>query len=49
MYLLFDISGQMVNARIVARGDVQVGTQMKMAIDMDKIHLFDKESELAIF
>ncbi len=49
MYLLLDVSGQMVNARIVARGDMQIGTKMRLAIDMGKIHLFDKETELAIF
>ncbi len=48
MYLLMDVGGQALNARIVARSDVKVGDRVKLAIDMSKIHLFDKETELAI-
>jgi multiple sugar transport system ATP-binding protein len=49
MYLFLDVGGQVFNARIVARGDVSLGDRVKLAIDMSKIHLFDKETELALF
>lgn len=49
MYLLMDVQGQQATARIVARGDVKVGDRFKLAVDMSKFHIFDKETEEAIF
>jgi multiple sugar transport system ATP-binding protein len=51
MYLyLSGIGNDTVVARINARtGGKQMGAKMSLAADMNKIHLFDKESELAIF
>ncbi len=49
MYLLMDVSGQQVTGRIVARGDVKAGTRLKLGIDMNKFHIFDKETEEAVF
>ena len=49
MYLFLDVGGQVFNARIVARSDVSIGDKVKLAIDMSKIHLFDKETEEALF
>jgi multiple sugar transport system ATP-binding protein len=51
MYLyLSGIGSDTVVARINARtGGKQMGAKMSLAADMNKIHLFDKESELAIF
>ena len=49
MYLLMDISGQPLNARIVARGDVKVGDNIRLTIDMSKFHLFHKDTEEAVF
>ena len=49
MYLLMDVSGQPVTGRIVARGDVKAGTRLKLGIDMNKFHIFDKETEEAVY
>ncbi len=49
MYLLMDVAGQPVNARIVARSDVKVGDELKLTIDMSKFHLFRKDTEEAVF
>ena len=49
MYLLMDVAGQPVNARIVARSDVKVGDRLSLTVDMSKFHLFRKDTEEAIF
>ncbi|WP_127533464.1 ABC transporter ATP-binding protein [Paenibacillus kobensis] len=50
MYLhLNGIGTQTVIARIDGRAGVMNGTNVKLALDMNKVHLFDKESELNIF
>lgn len=49
MYLMMDVQGQPATARIVARGDVKVGDRLKLAVDMSKFHIFDKETEDAVF
>ncbi len=48
MYLFMDIKGQQLTARIVARTDVKAGDRVRLAVDMSKLHLFDKETEEAI-
>ncbi|KUO95444.1 ABC transporter ATP-binding protein [Ferroacidibacillus organovorans] len=48
MYLMMDLSGQQVTGRIVARSDVHASEKVKLAMDMSKIHMFDKETELSI-
>ncbi len=49
MYLLMDVSGQQITSRIVARSDIKAGTRLKLGIDMNKFHIFDKETEEAVF
>lgn len=36
-------------ARVDGRATLKEGTNVKLAIDMNKIHLFDKETELSVF
>jgi multiple sugar transport system ATP-binding protein len=51
MYLyLSGIGSETLVARVNARsGGKQMGTEMRLAADMNKIHIFDQETELAIF
>ncbi|GBF10604.1 ABC transporter ATP-binding protein [Tepidibacillus infernus] len=50
MYLyLSGIGKDSVTARINARTQLRAGSQVKLALDMNKIHIFDKDSEDAIF
>jgi multiple sugar transport system ATP-binding protein len=50
MYLYFTAFGdKMLTARVDARSNLRTGTQIKLALDLNKIHLFDKETELALF
>src|SRR5690606_18541021 len=38
-----------VIARVDGRAGIQEGQNVKLAIDMNKVHVFDKETELNIF
>ena len=48
IYLYFMIDGQKMIARIPSRYGVKMGDQTKLAIDTDKIHIFDMETEEVI-
>ncbi|WP_047154929.1 ABC transporter ATP-binding protein [Aneurinibacillus tyrosinisolvens] len=49
MYLYFTgIGGGMLTARVGANAALKAGSKVKMAVDMDKIHLFDKQTELSL-
>jgi len=48
MYIQLDVGGQPLTARIVARNDVHMGDHMKLVADLGKMHLFDKETEMAV-
>ncbi len=43
-----DINGYSVCASVDARADLRIGDDVKLALDMDKIHFFDPESELRL-
>ena len=48
-HLYLDCAGNSLTARVSTRVTAQAGAQIKMALDVNKIHLFDKETERAIF
>ncbi len=43
-----DVDGGSISAHISAANPVRMGSDIKVAFDLDKIHAFDKETELAI-
>ncbi|MQM40232.1 hypothetical protein KBTX_04279 [wastewater metagenome] len=47
-YLYTSINDNEIIARIDSRTDISSGQQMKLALDMNKAHFFDIESELRI-
>ncbi len=47
-YLYLKISEQPFTARVNQRTTAQAGQTIKVAFDMNKVHLFDKETELSI-
>ncbi len=49
VYLYGACDGNKLIVRAPARVQADVGDRMKLAIDLNKIHLFDKESERVIF
>lgn len=50
MYLyLSGLGDDMFVARVDARSDVKMGDEVKLAFDMNKCHIFDKETEEAVF
>lgn len=48
VYLYMNIDGQNLTGRVDPRSMAQAGDKIKVAIDANRIHIFDKESELAI-
>jgi multiple sugar transport system ATP-binding protein len=44
-----DESGDMMVARVAAESTAKEGEMMRLVIDPSKVHLFDPESEKAIF
>ena len=44
----FDMNGAHVCAAVSARADIKIGDQLKLAIDMEKCHFFDPESQLCV-
>ena len=45
VFLYFDVDGKQTTARVSPHTKLQVGDEATFAIDMDKCHLFDKETE----
>lgn len=43
-----DVDGGQVSAHISATNPVRTGSRIKVAFDVDKLHVFDKDTELAI-
>ncbi|MCI7730239.1 ABC transporter ATP-binding protein [Enorma burkinafasonensis] len=43
-----DVDGGAISAHISAANPVRTGDRIKVAFDIDKLHVFDKETELAI-
>ena len=48
VYLYFTIEGSNFTARVNPRTTARTGDTVKFALDLEKIHVFDKETELAI-
>ena len=48
VYLYFDYAGANMTARVNPRTTARTGDTVKFALDASKIHLFDKETEMAI-
>ena len=48
VYLYFTVNGSNMTARVNPRTTARTGDVVKFALDVDKIHVFDKETELTI-
>lgn len=48
VFLYFDIAGSQITARVDPRTNARTGDKIKVAFDAEKIHVFDKETELTI-
>ena len=48
VFLYFDVEGANVTARVDPRTTARTGDTVKFALDAEKIHVFDKETELVI-
>ncbi|MDO4976073.1 MAG: sn-glycerol-3-phosphate ABC transporter ATP-binding protein UgpC [Eubacteriales bacterium] len=48
VYLYFDLEGTRMTCRTPSSTELQIGDIAKFALDMNKIHVFDKETELTI-
>ena len=44
----FDMNGSHVCAAVAARADIHIGDELKLAIDMEKCHFFDPETQLCV-
>lgn len=47
-YLYLDIANNSIIARVSPETDCKSGEKVKVALELDKIHIFDKETEIAI-
>ena len=48
VFLYFDVVGTQMTARVNPRTELRTGDDAKFALDMNRIHIFDKETELTI-
>ena len=48
VYLYFDVAGTQMTARVNSRTPLRTGDKAVFALEMERIHLFDKETELTI-
>ena len=48
VYLYFTVGGKNFTARVNPRTEARTGDTVKFALDVDKIHVFDKDTELTI-
>lgn len=48
VFLYFDVEGTQMTARVNPRTELRTGDDAKFALDMNRIHVFDKETELTI-
>ena len=48
VFLYFDVNNTQVTARVNSNTELRTGDKASFALNMDKIHLFDKETELTI-
>ncbi len=47
-YLYLNINGQQYTARVNARSNAKMGDNIKVAFDTNRIHIFDRETEMTI-
>jgi multiple sugar transport system ATP-binding protein len=47
-YLYLDIAGVQATARVSPRSTAKAGDDIKVVLDLNKMHLFDKETEKVI-
>ena len=47
-YLYFDYEGSSMTARVDPRTTARTGDTVKFALDAEKIHIFDKETQVTI-
>ncbi len=48
VYLYFDLEGTQMTARTAANTELKTGSHGAFSLDMDKVHVFDKETEKTI-
>ena len=48
VFLYFDFAGSQMTARVNPRTTARTGDTVKFALDMEKAHFFDKETEMTI-
>ncbi|HIY62992.1 MAG TPA: TOBE domain-containing protein, partial [Candidatus Mediterraneibacter stercoripullorum] len=48
VFLYFDVEGTQMTARVNPRTTLRTGDKAVFALDMEKIHVFDKDTELTI-
>lgn len=48
IYLHFNLQGNIVTARVPSRNIIQKGDKVNLSINMHKVHIFDKQTEMAI-
>jgi multiple sugar transport system ATP-binding protein len=47
IYVYIDINGVLITARVNPRSTAKVGQMIDLAVDIEKIHLFDKQTEIS--
>ena len=48
IYLYLTVNGQAISARVNPRSTTKAGDTVKVAFDVNRLHFFDKETELVI-
>lgn len=48
IYLYFDINGKKMISRVPSKFEAKAGDTVRLAVDLDKVHVFDKETEQVI-
>ena len=48
VYLYFDLEGMQMTARTSASTKLRTGSDAEFSLDMNKVHVFDKESQITI-
>jgi multiple sugar transport system ATP-binding protein len=48
VFLYLSVAGQSVTARVNPRSTAKTNDRIKMAVDLNKVHIFDKDTEKAI-
>ena len=48
VFLYFTINGSNMTARVNPKTEARTGDTVKFALDVDRIHVFDKDTEITI-